>query len=522
MNTLRRRRSRTGTAGFLLLLLTAVPSAAEKAADAASTTVVREATLEFPDISLRYRVTAGRLPIGEDPGRPRAWMFFVAYDRLDSDPPERRPLTFLFNGGPGAASVFLHLGAAGPRRLRVPETGALPPPPAGLEDNPATWLRFTDLVFVDPVGTGYSRAVGEAGEEGADGRGKNGEATGDDAGFYEVEGDLDAIGRFLRLYLTRYDRWGSPRVVAGESYGGFRAAVLPRLLLEKFDIALNGAVLISPALEFSLLQGAGGHDLLPWITLAPSLAVTAGYHGRGKLAGLGEDPAARIGEIEEFVLGELLPGLARLGRLPVIERETLYARYAAYLGLPPETVAKKRGRVDRRSFAKRLLAGEGRVVGLYDGRLAAVDPLPSSPAYRGDPSFLRITAPFATAFMRYLRGEIGYRIDRRYRVLSRELARRWDYAGATGGQGFVGGSEDLAFSLATLPGFRVLLAHGFHDLVTPYFASRYLLEQMVLGEEARSRVTFLVLPGGHMFYLRGGSRERLARELAAFYAALVP
>ena len=515
-----RRRPLPPLAAVLLLFLLPLLAAAEdrgSVAEPASSerTVVTEASLALGEETLSYRTTAGFLPIGEDPERPRARMFFVAYERLDAGDPATRPITFLFNGGPGAASVFLHLGAAGPRRLAVPESGELPVPPTGLEDNGATWLRFTDLVFVDPVGTGYSRTV-DAKEDG-----KAKEKTGDEDSFFEVEGDLDSIGRFIRLFLTRFDRWASPRVVAGESYGGFRAAVLPRRLLERFDIALNGAVLVSPALEFALLRGGERYNLLPWVTLAPSLAVTAGYHGRGRLAGIGEDPGPRVAEIEAFVLDRLLPGLARLGRMEPAERDALFAAYADYLGLPDDLVARKRGRIDRRSFAKKLLASEGRIAGLYDGRQSVADPLPDSPAYRGDPSFLRVAAPFAEAFLRYLRQEVGFRTDRRYRVLARELAHRWDYGKVLdGGQGFVGASDDLAFALTTMPGFRVLLAHGYHDLVTPWFASRYLVDQMPLPPEARRRLRLLTLPGGHMFYLRDASRRALSEVLAGFYADL--
>ncbi len=505
---------------FLLPLLAAAAEDGGTVGEPASSerTVVTEASLALGEETLSYRTTAGFLPIGEDPAQPQARMFFVAYDRRDAGDPTARPITFLFNGGPGAASVFLHLGAAGPRRLAGPDDGELPSPPARLEDNPATWLRFTDLVFVDPVGTGYSRTVDR---QGGGGKAKAEGRKGKDADFFEVGADLDSIGRFLRLYLTRYDRWASPRVVAGESYGGFRAAVLPRRLLERFDIALNGVVLLSPVLEFALLRGAERYNLLPWATLAPSLAVTAGFHGRGRLAGVGEDPGPRIGEVEGFVLDRLLPGLARLGRLPPAERDALFADYADYLGLPAEMVARKRGRVDGRSFAKRLLASEGRILGLYDGRLTAVDPLPDRVAYRGDPSFLRVAAPFAEAVVRYLREEIGFRTDRRYRVLARELAHRWDYGKALGGgQGFIGASDDLAFALATMPDFEVLIAHGYHDLVTPWFASRYLVEQMPLPAEALRRVRFVTLPGGHMFYLRDASRRSLTEALAAFYARL--
>ncbi len=512
---------------LLVLLLVLLPPAMARgredgtgaaAASAPEESVTVRRSLELAEGGLRYRATAGYLPIGEDSAQPEARMFFVAYDRLDATEPGQRPITFLFNGGPGAASVFLHLGAAGPRRLALPETGDLPVPPARIEDNPATWLRFTDLVFIDPVGTGYSRVV-DAPDGGAEAGVKK--RSGKAEKFFEVEGDLEALGRFIRLYLTRFDRWASPRVIAGESYGGFRAAVLPRRLLERFDIALNGAVLVSPALEFALLRGGERYNLLPWITLAPSLAATAGFHGRGKLAGIGADPESRIAEVEGFVLDKLLPGLARLGRMEEAERQRLFESYADYIGLPVETVTEKRGRIPRTSFAKRLLAGRGRIIGLYDGRLSGADPVPESPLYRGDPSFERVAAPFATAFLRYLREEIGFRTDRRYRVLNRELAHRWNFEKALdGGQGFVGGSDDLAYALTTNPAFRVLVAHGYHDLVTPYFASRYLLEQMPLDADARARLRFLTLPGGHMFYLRAASRKRFTAALAEFYAGL--
>lgn len=499
---------------LLLLKAPLVPAlASEQEAASPAPTVATDHELVLGSERLRYRAHVGSLPV-PDPEDPGADIFFVAYERTDLGEAWTRPVTFFLNGGPGAASVYLHLGAAGPRRIRFAEDGRLPPPPARLMVNPHSWLRYTDLVFIDPVGTGFSRPR-PARQEATTSGGEKGE----EPSFFEVERDLDSLGAFIRLWLDRFGRRLSPKFLVGESYGGFRAARLAQRLVERFDIRLSGVILISPVLEFDLLRGGDDHNLLPWITRLPSFAVTAGYHGRGRFAGLGEDPTPRIAELEAWAVEEVLIGLARLPRLAPEQRAAFYASLAEALGLPVDLVARSQGRIDSHSFAKYLLADRRLLLGLYDGRLTGPDPRPEALGYTGpDPSFDPLTGLFADAFAAYLAEELGYRSDRRYLVLARDLARRWNWREAVkGGMGYPGASDELVQALTLLPNLRVLIVHGYHDLVTTWFATRWVVEHEPMPDSVRERIDWLLLPGGHMPYLRSSGLAQLDARAESFY-----
>lgn len=499
-------------AASLALVWLAVASAAKPAEDQAldlPTPAESTHELVLAGERLTFRARVGFLPV-IDPEDPAADMFFVAYERTDVATPADRPVTFFLNGGPGAASVWLHLGVAGPKRVLFEADGRLPPPPVRLADNPHTWLRHSDLVFVDPVGTGFSRMRRPDQAK---------EAKSEEDTFFEVERDLDTIAAFIRLWLDRFDRWLSPKFLVGESYGGFRAARLPHRLAERFDIRLNGVVLLSPVLEFDLLRGADDHNLLPWITRYPSFAVTAGFHGRSRYAGIGEDPGPQIAELEEWVSTELLTGLARLPRMAESERQAFHAAVAERLGLEVDLVARHDGRIGPHVFAKELLRDRRLLTGLYDGRLTGPDPRPASRQYTApDPSFDYLAAPFATAFRVWLTDGLGYRTDRRYVVLARELAREWNYHEALpGGMGYPGASDELVRALTLLPRLRVLVVHGYHDLITTWFATRWVLDHEPMSDAARARIDWLLLPGGHMPYLRLDSLRRLDERVESFY-----
>jgi carboxypeptidase C (cathepsin A) len=409
--------------------------------------------------------------------------------------------------------VFLHLGGIGPRRLAVNADGTWPPAPVGLLDNPLTWLAFTDLVFIDPVGTGYSR-VAKAGAEG-----EKEEASKDQASdFWSVERDLDSLGEFIRLYLTRNDRWLSPKVIAGESYGGFRVAALVKSLPDDFAIAPNGAILISPLLDYAML-GGNRYNLLPWALTLPSLAATAAWHDRGSLAAAAasQELSAALAPAEEFALSQMLTGLA--GN----DAAAAYAAIAAFSGLPEELVARRRGRVETSVFAKQLLRDQERLVGRYDGTISGPDPHPDEADFAGgDPSFDYLTTAYAPALAAYLRDELDYRTDAAYEILNSDVNRRWDFSDALSGrgQGFAGFSAALREGLILNPGLSVLIVHGYHDLITPYLASRYLVEQMDLPADAADRVHLANFAGGHMLYLRQTSLEALHATAARFFENL--
>ena len=463
--------------------------------------------IEVDGRPIAYTATADTLPLGRDPERPDAHVFYVAY-ALDQAEPATRPVAFVVNGGPGASAAYLHLGALGPQRVLFEEDGAAPPAPARIAPNADTWLTFTDLVFIDPVETGFSRAA--AAEEGEEDRRR----------FLGTQADLDALSAFIRLWLTRNERWTSPKFLVGESYGGFRAAALADLLAERQGIQVNGAVLISPVLEFSLHDG-DAYTLLPWVLRVPSFAAVARRHGKGSLAAPAfGDLKSALDEVEAFSLAELLPGLAQGDALAAPAAEALYRRLAELVGLAPELVRQHRGRLPRGVFAKELLRADRRLVSVYDGSVTAIDPEPAQSSARGDARLTRLTATLAAAINDYLRRHLEYETDHPYRVLNREVSRRWAWRGdGQRGQGYIGAADDLKDVLSREPTFRVLIAHGAYDLVTPYFTSVYVARQMRLDPELRDAIRVEIYEGGHMFYTHDAPRARLASDARMLFEA---
>jgi carboxypeptidase C (cathepsin A) len=448
----------------------------------------------------KYSTKAGLMPVGENPETPTAELFYMAYT-LDGADPAQRPITFCFNGGPGAASVYLHMAAIGPMTLDVRPDGSLPSVPAKLVANPYTWLHFTDLVFIDPVQTGYSRALpGAKGE------------PGDPAPYFEAEADLRSIAQFIRRYLHQNNRWLSPKAIAGESYGGLRVAALSRLLMEDYDINLNRAVLISPLLKTTLPADDARYNLVGMMTMLPSQAAIAAAHGRSVLP---SDPAQlpqALAGVEQFALTEFVSGLARLGRAPQAETDAFFARVSGLIGLDAKLVAQQHGRVSAEVFVKNLLRDRNLILDRYDGRQANDDPLPERAEFASlDRMLTVLNGVLAAPYFDYLGRTIGYKNDRRYIMLNLAANARWNRGSA------MGSAEDLGYALTMNTDLKALVVHGYHDLSTPYFRSRYLLEQSVYGKNARQRLFFGAYPGGHMFYLNADSRAELFKDVVAFY-----
>jgi carboxypeptidase C (cathepsin A) len=443
-----------------------------------------------------YDASAGMLPIGKDPERPDAEIFHVAYT-LKGANPATRPVTFVFNGGPGGASIYLHLSAIGPKTIVTAGDGSFPKVPARLQENPDSWIRFTDLVFIDPVGTGYSRML-----PGADG------APRDPTPYYGVVGDLDAIAGFIRQWLTIHKRWGSPKAIAGESYGGQRVAALSRILTETYGVNLNRAILISPALNVELAETTR-YPLVYPMTLLPTQAAIAAHHGLNKI---GTDPAA-IEAVEDYAMTGFVSGLATLGRATPEEQKAFYAKVAGLLGLDPALVASHRGRVTEQVFAANLLASRGQVIDTYDGTQASDNPTPDKTDGLGvfDRSLTILGGVLLAPFMDYVRNELGYVSNRPYIPLNLEVNMRWDR------KSDLGGPDDLAIALAQNTDLKALVVHGYHDMSANYLLSRYVLEQSTLAPGARQRLYFGTYPGGHMFYLRSKSRAELAADVRGFF-----
>ncbi|MCB1521885.1 MAG: peptidase S10 [Hyphomicrobiaceae bacterium] len=435
-----------------------------------------------------YTATAGTLPLVDAKGETQAHIFYTAYTVTEGGP---RPVTFVFNGGPGAASAFLHLGAIGPRVIAYDAEGANPIRPVKLEDNPDSWLDVTDLVFVDPVETGYSRAPG--GEDAAKDR------------FFGVDKDADALAETVRLYLTRNGRLLDPVFIAGESYGGFRAALLvKRLLASGLDV--RGAVLISPAVEFSLIRG-DDVLLLPDVLALPSIAASHAMRTSGA-----EAAKAIRAEAEAFARGPYLMHVAAGRR----DNPEINAALARYTGLPIADIARNQGRVSVRDYAQAYRRANDRVLSLYDGAVDAAVPRPAT-GHHADPVLDRAVTVLGPAMAAYTKSELGYATDLDYRLLNRSVSRKWDFGSSPQRQGYAGALDDLEDARALRPSLAILFATGETDLVTPYATSRYLIDQMKPLDGA-TPVAMTVYAGGHMMYLRRASRAALAADARAHYA----
>ena len=473
---------------------------------AADASVQTRHTIAVEGGDLEYTATAGTMRVREHKGDGEADVFYVSY-RKEGEDAARRPLTFVFNGGPGSSAAWLHMLGLGPRRLALSDDGAAAEPPARLVDNPQTWLRFTDLVFVDPVGTGFSRALASS----EDSEGKIARR------FWGIKSDLRSLAEFIRRYLTRNDRWASPKYLAGESYGGFRAAALVDVLPAQAGIELNGAILISPVIEYTLNLGSDYLNVMPWITFVPSYAAAALHHG--KYRGPEGDLRQVTQAAEAFSCTELLLALASGASRNSPEVSRALGHLAAITGLDLNDVQRQRGRISIEIFAKRLLEGQGRVVGLYDASISAPDPDPFSLTYPSrDPSLDPLIGPVVSSFNGYVSDELGYLTDVRYELMNPDVLQAWDWAEAGLGD-LPGVGHRLRRALSLNPNLKVLIAHGYFDLATPYFASKYVVERLELDQSTSPHLRLSVYPGGHMFYVNAASRSALYADVKALYEA---
>jgi carboxypeptidase C (cathepsin A) len=458
-----------------------------------------------------------------DHDHPVAELFYVAYT-VAADAPNR-PLTFVVNGGPGAASAYLHMGALGPKRVCFQTDGGLPKPPVRVEDNLETWLPFTDLVFIDPIGTGFSRALPKPkdGETKDAPRSEPPEAAAAAPAaaqeqaktFWSLDRDLKALGDFIQRYLSAQHRWLSPIFIAGESYGGFRVAKLARSLQQDFGVGLNGVVIISPVLEFDLLYGTD-YSLANWAVAIPSMAAAAVHHGRVPTE---DSPEAHAAKAETFARQTLIPSLALGNLAPEADRQWVYDDLAALIGLPVEVVQRHRGRVDIGTFARELLKDQTRLLGLYDASVTAIDPFPNRPLNDGtDPTLEGLDRLFTGAINHHLRRTLGIATPLTYHLLNYEVFKAWTFlTDQPEKQGFVGAMDDLRVAMALNPHMQVAISHGIYDLVTPYFSSNLLIDLMALSPELRPNLTLRHFKGGHMFYTWEDSRQQWQRSMQAFY-----
>lgn len=444
---------------------------------------------------ISYTATAGTLVLETEEGEPRASFFYISYIRDGVDDQSRRPLTFSFNGGPGSSSVWLHLGALGPRKVRMTDEGKALPPPYVLENNLHSILDVTDLVFIDPVSTGFSRpAPGvEAGE------------------FHGVKEDVESVGAFVRRWLSDNGRWESPKYLIGESYGTTRAAGLVSYLQDRHGVYFNGVMLVSSILNFQTARFDVGNDL-PYIGFLPTYTATAWYHGQLP-AEYDGDLGKALRDAEEFALGDYALALLKGDTLADAERTAVAERLARLTGLSVEYVEDADLRPVIYRFTKELLRDEGKTVGRLDSRFIGYDRQDVGDTYELDPSYAAIQGPYTATLNEYVRDELGFESDLDYEILGGRI-RSWnrdDWEGR-----YVNVAEDLRQAMTQNPALRVHVANGYYDLATPYFATRYTFDHLGLPEHLRGNISMSYYEAGHMMYIRAVELAKLKETLAEF------
>jgi carboxypeptidase C (cathepsin A) len=467
--------------------------------------------------SIEYEASAKWLVLRKKE-KPAAEIFSVSYVVKDGN--ADRPVMFVFNGGPGASSAFLHLGVVGPQRVAFPADGTLPEMPPRLVQNESSWLAFADLVFVDPVGTGFSRIIEN--EKKDDGKEEKKEDATDPKEYFGQKRDLESLCEFIGRWLSTNGRWGSPVFIAGESYGGYRVGRLVRMLQETTGIGLNGAILISPALEISTLSPSD-YDVLPWVDVLPTMAAAAAHHGRSGVFRPGTPLEDVLSEAETFATGDYASFLTRGASMAPDERDRILSRLADLIGLSVDFVTRAEGRVTARTFSRELLRDERKVLGLYDATITVTDPFPDRDTFTGpDPTLSGISPAYTMAINRQLRSELGVQTDREYTLLSYEVNEAWKEDTQ---QNFfvppVGATDDFRYGMSLNPHMKAFLTHGRYDLITPYYASDRLRNLMRLDPDMAGRLTVRHFGGGHMFYAWEGSRLDFTESIASFVAGAI-
>ncbi len=440
---------------------------------------------------LNYTATVGALPVRDAKGKVIAEVVYTAYV-LDGPRNPNRPVTFAFNGGPGAASVYLNLGAIGPKRVQFGAQGDAPSDSAVLHDNPFTWMDFTDMVFIDPVGTGFSRSLVGPDES--------------KKAFFGVKQDIEYLSRIVYDWLLKNERMTSPKYITGESYGGFRGPRLTHYLQTELGVGVNGVILVSPFFDGTSWAG-GDFSPIPWAMTLPSMAA-ANYERQGKTLN-----DAQMAEVESYVRGEFLTDFMK-GRSDQAALDRMVGKVTGYTGLRPDVVREMGGRVDSRAFLRELYKGEGRIGSWYDSNVTAYDPFPWSVNQRsGDPILDALIAPTTSAMVDFTTRVVGWKVDGRYEALNGAVNQAWEDRLQT-----IESVSALRLALANDPKMKVMIVHGYNDLSCPYFVSKTVVDQLPpMG--APGRVQLRSYPGGHMFYSRPDSGAAMRRDVMSMYGA---
>jgi carboxypeptidase C (cathepsin A) len=481
-----------GWAGLIAPAFAKPPTTAPSTQESEDNLSVTQHSMVVDGQPLNYEATAGTLLMKDDEGKPLANFFFVAYVKQPAAEPGTRPITFVFNGGPGAAAVWLHLGAVGPKKIKLGDDGLPPPPPYSLVDNPYTWLDVTDLVFIDPVGTGYSRA--------AEGRKPQ--------DFYGVDNDVESVAQFIRLYLTRYQRWSSPKYLAGESYGTTRAAALAHYLDDAAGIDLNGIVLMSTVLDFQTLQADEGNDL-PFALYLPSYTAIAVYHHKIQT----DNEQKLLDDVSQWAEGDYLAALAKGSALSKDARAQVIDHLSEYTGLPADLIDRADLRITPEIFRKQLLADQRLILGRFDARITGLDMHPASDDAGFDPSLSLYLPVYAETFNDYIRRELKFESDLNYEVLSGKV-QPWDFG--KGNDGYLDVTGELRNAMVDNPHLRVLVNSGYEDLATPFLATNYTFDHLDFSGRLRPRVTQEFYHSGHMIYHDPQALKELKQNVAAF------
>jgi carboxypeptidase C (cathepsin A) len=445
---------------------------------------------------IKYTAVAGALTMRDEKGQRRGDIAFVAY-LADAKNPAKRPITFAFNGGPGSASAWLHLGVLGPKRLAFGNEGDVPSKTPSLIDNQETWLDFTDMVFIDPIGTGWSRPAQDTDEN--------------KKAFWGVRQDIDSMSKFVALWLAKYQRLQSPKYLAGESYGGFRAPRIASHLQTVEGVGVQGLVVISPVIDFGLWRGTRNTPFA-YVATLPSMTAAAMEKASGH-----DVKVEQLAAVEQYAMTEYLVDLMR-GRQDAQAIDRMSDKVTKFTGLDPALVKRLGARIDNTTFVRELRRDKGEIGSRYDASVTAYDPYPNAAEQNwGDPILQGAIAPVTSAIVDYVSNTLNWKVEAPYKVLNGEVNQKWDWNQSPfGGGNSNDASEDLRKAVALDKNLKVLVVHGATDLVTPYMASRMVVDQIpAMGDPNRIRLK--VYPGGHMFYTRDASRRGLKDDVRTLY-----
>jgi carboxypeptidase C (cathepsin A) len=469
----------------------------EKKDDPKDSLSVTQHTASINGKEIKYTATAGKLVMKDDEGKPKAMVFFTAYTKNGVEDLSQRPITFAFNGGPGSSSVWLHMGMLGPQRVKVPDDATQSQLPFVVEANPHSFIDLTDLVFIDPVSTGFSRPA----------KGEN------DDQFHGFEEDLRSVGQFIHDYVTKYGRWRSPKFLLGESYGGLRAAGLSGYLRERYNMALTGVIMVSPALNYETIGFGFGNDL-PYILFVPGYTAAAWYHKAlpGDLQTLALEEVVK--QATEFALGDYTLAMMKGHALTDEELNAVAEKLARYTGLTKEYVLQSRMKISMQRFAKELLRGRGKTIGRYDSRYQGIDADDAGDNPEYDASAAAVFGPFTSAVNDYLRNDLKVEDERVYEILS-DKVHPWSYGRFM--SRFPDATNTLRQAMSSNPNLKLFVASGYYDLATPPGSITYSLDHLRLPREQQKNIDVEFYEGGHMMYVHEPSMKKLRKDLEAFY-----